>query len=592
MPELKRNFLKGKMNKDLDERLVPNGEYRDALNIKISTSEDSNVGSAQTLKGNSALSFSTAMNLSANAISVGHYVDEESGLIYNFIHKASDFGGNGLGVRSDAIVVVNPKNNTFEYLFVDVYDVRYKPTAFDGSVISGIIQQSVTSTSGHGWDGAKGIRAGMRVQAINTSGIDLWGVQNDVRVTGVSPAASTVSITDVVGIATPYSSADIAADTYIKFTSNRILNFEAGTLEQENNVSGSTDFKYTPKNNIITGINIVDDFLLFTDGRTEPKKINTERFNGTAASFTTHSKLTIKNNLSLVTTRSYAEESHVTVARINPITPIIVETNYVDSQGAVNSTVKGNTTGEDQPYADTFKLNDGTDVFEGGTFFYIETVAETDYQVNTELKLVGQTSSVTAYAYVETILANNKYKLKLISPPEGYTGSALAEVWMASIHNKEALYKTSFVNFTYRFRYTDGEVSCLAPYSLPAFIPSVYSYSPKDGFNLGMENQMASIKLKGFTPWSRPKDIVGVDVIVKSSNSENLYVIRSLDINDEEFNQSFTINSVPSVYSRGQIKITSEALGRTLESDQISRVFDDVPRSAYQESLMTCLDRL
>jgi len=583
MPELKRNFLKGKMNKDLDERLVPNGEYRDALNIEISTSEDSNVGSAQTLKGNSALSFSTAMNLSANAISVGHYVDEESGLIYNFIHKASDFGSNGLGVRSDAIVVVNPKNNTFEYLFVDVYDVRYKPTAFNGSVISGIIQQSVTSTSGHSWDGAKGIRAGMRVQAINTSGVDLWGAQNDVRVTGVSAAASTVSVTDVVGVATPYSSADITANTYIKFTSDRILNFEAGTLEQENNVSGSTGFKYTPKNNIITGINIVDDFLLFTDGRTEPKKINTERFNGTAASFTTHSKLTIKNNLSLVTTRSYAEESHVTVARINPITPIVVETNYVDSEGAVNSTVKGNTTGADQPYNDAFTLNDGTDVFEGGAFFYIETVAETDYQVNTELKLVGQSSASVAFAYVETILANNKYKLKLISSPESYTPSAAAEVWMASIHNKEALYKTSFVNFTYRFKYTDGEVSCLAPYSLPAFIPGGYSYSPKDGFNLGMENQMASVKLKGFTPWSRPKDIVGVDIMVKSSNSQNLYIIRSLDIDDEEFNQSFTINSVPSAYSRGQIKITSEALGRTLESDQISRVFDDVPRSALAQ---------
>jgi len=43
MAELKRNFLKAKMNKDLDERLVPNGEYRDALNIQISSSESSQV---------------------------------------------------------------------------------------------------------------------------------------------------------------------------------------------------------------------------------------------------------------------------------------------------------------------------------------------------------------------------------------------------------------------------------------------------------------------------------------------------------------------------------------------------------------------
>ena len=42
MAELKRNFLKGRMNKDLDERLVPNGEYRDALNVEIASSEGSN----------------------------------------------------------------------------------------------------------------------------------------------------------------------------------------------------------------------------------------------------------------------------------------------------------------------------------------------------------------------------------------------------------------------------------------------------------------------------------------------------------------------------------------------------------------------
>ena len=52
MPEMKRNFTKGKMNKDLDERLVPPGEYRDAMNIQVSTSEESNVGTIQNVLGN------------------------------------------------------------------------------------------------------------------------------------------------------------------------------------------------------------------------------------------------------------------------------------------------------------------------------------------------------------------------------------------------------------------------------------------------------------------------------------------------------------------------------------------------------------
>ena len=55
MAELKRTFSGAqgaKMNKDLDERIIPPGQYRDALNIEISTSESSNAGTAQNIKGN------------------------------------------------------------------------------------------------------------------------------------------------------------------------------------------------------------------------------------------------------------------------------------------------------------------------------------------------------------------------------------------------------------------------------------------------------------------------------------------------------------------------------------------------------------
>jgi len=35
------------MNKDLDERLLPNKEYRDAMNVEVTSSDSSNVGSIQ-----------------------------------------------------------------------------------------------------------------------------------------------------------------------------------------------------------------------------------------------------------------------------------------------------------------------------------------------------------------------------------------------------------------------------------------------------------------------------------------------------------------------------------------------------------------
>ena len=52
MADMKRNFTGGKMNKDLDERLVPRGEYKDAMNIQVSTSEGSDVGTVQNILGN------------------------------------------------------------------------------------------------------------------------------------------------------------------------------------------------------------------------------------------------------------------------------------------------------------------------------------------------------------------------------------------------------------------------------------------------------------------------------------------------------------------------------------------------------------
>ena len=52
MAKLQHTFVQGKMNKDLDERLVPNGQYRDAQNIQVSTSEGSDIGAVENILGN------------------------------------------------------------------------------------------------------------------------------------------------------------------------------------------------------------------------------------------------------------------------------------------------------------------------------------------------------------------------------------------------------------------------------------------------------------------------------------------------------------------------------------------------------------
>jgi hypothetical protein len=54
MPEIKNSFIKGKMNQDLDERLIPKGEYRFAQNLSVSESTDADTGALETIKGNVA----------------------------------------------------------------------------------------------------------------------------------------------------------------------------------------------------------------------------------------------------------------------------------------------------------------------------------------------------------------------------------------------------------------------------------------------------------------------------------------------------------------------------------------------------------
>ena len=44
MANIQRNFVAGRMNKSLDERLLPNGEYVNALNVRLGSTEETEIG--------------------------------------------------------------------------------------------------------------------------------------------------------------------------------------------------------------------------------------------------------------------------------------------------------------------------------------------------------------------------------------------------------------------------------------------------------------------------------------------------------------------------------------------------------------------
>jgi hypothetical protein len=85
MADITNTFITGVMNKDLDERLVPSGTYRDALNIEVDTDESSNVGSARNALGNTNVgNIDTIVSplSTANATTIGAVKYEATNLIY------------------------------------------------------------------------------------------------------------------------------------------------------------------------------------------------------------------------------------------------------------------------------------------------------------------------------------------------------------------------------------------------------------------------------------------------------------------------------------------------------------------------------
>lgn len=87
--KLIKNFTRSRMNKDLDERLIPQGEYTDALNARVTSSQDGqNAGAVRNSYGTDQLTQLqyNGSSLTANATAIGSYADDTRETIYWWVH--------------------------------------------------------------------------------------------------------------------------------------------------------------------------------------------------------------------------------------------------------------------------------------------------------------------------------------------------------------------------------------------------------------------------------------------------------------------------------------------------------------------------
>ena len=579
-------------------------------------------------------------SISTNAITVGTCVDDSQGKIYNLIHLASDLEANGTyasgtrftGVKSDVITEftkdVNAETGVTFPLVVDAFESRHAPKGVQAAagIINGSdLDQDELNTSG--FFAPLGVRPGMRVQLISPNGIDAYSETNQVFVTkinyNIDPTLVTVETTlpntNVVTGAPIVMSQLLIDNGYVyKFTAPRILNFNPGTTEQETNTTG-TPTSYTPNKNIITGINVYNDILFFTDNRNEPKRVVLKDFRqDTFVGTFFNQKIQFH---SIIAQGVFLEEELVTVAKRAPKLAPKVEVFANERTGSTNSVI-GLFDPNDPTNQGVFTLSvalansnntefvpldsNWLEATNNNTFDILAT-GSPSWEVGDFVDISGGISSASGTILINSVDPNNPnlFNITIIDVEQGYldivvdndtqsstygqsqgyaTTNADPEIWFAQLAFNKSLYEKSFCFFSYRYKYLNDEVSPLAPYSRAIFTPGFYEYFGRRGYNKGMENHIDKIIIYDFVEQEakNTKDIKEVQIVFKSSSTENPVIINTVRKSDPEFidkkNSFISGNS-------GVIEIKSEAFGNSIQTKQQLRVNDNIPRKALSQEV-------
>ena len=634
MPEIKNSFTSGKMNKDLDERLIPLGEYRDAMNVQVSTSEGSDVGAIENILGNQLISSDPLVD--DGSICVGSIADEANNSLYYLVagptagyplFKHGDYGPLVGWENQDNLIsfadnflfkdkIFRIKNDNVTPVFIDVHTVK---TSFETSAIisANSATYQVTAT--------KGISAGMTCYFFNgpshalvsVSGLgendfsgpsrSLYGPLQTTPFYGnrsvtrkvLKAEYDTVSGTTFVtfdknledehqvnqgGLGEgAYVNSTTAGYNYLVFVKKRLLNFDSDTY--------------------VCGLSFLDDFLIWTDNDSEPKKINiTRSIEGTHGSGERPTRLIIPDRKIDYETNIVVEEEHISVVKKYPTkkliieqeleSPTIAESDYnftqSDSSGVFTLAEVG------QDIVENFSsFQNGTEWSTGDELRFLNQLSQAnlpdDFDVRCRVK--QNLSGLPLAPNIPNVYwPANTYKLEVLSispltpvdlsigpnvPSHTYTN--IFDV--VRVLDTKSLFEKKFVRFGYRWKYQDGEYSTFSPFTDTVFSPSFFEYNSVLGYNKAMQNYLISIKLREIVSSNIPKDVVQVDLLYIESNASTVYIVDRIRYNDLP-TISIGTNQSYNNWQVGSYKIKSELIYSAVPANQILRPWDNVPRKA------------
>ena len=322
MPEIKHQFASGKMNKDLDERLIPNGEYRDAMNIQVSTSEGSDVGTIQNILGNSLV---PGQDFIQEGFCVGSIADEKNDKLYYFINSDVELIED-TNLRDATAWTANnpgsPEVGSGKHQFND--NGSYSQLTPNNLILEHGVKYQIEIV-------VDNIDAGVGIQHNGGSG----GYPVLVPASNTGPGtyeatfiADTTSTSMLKLYHNPYGNGASVQVTISSVSLKKVVTSYIIEYDSKTNsitpvlVDRAGDVLKFSNNRLITGINIVDDMLFWTDNHSEPKKINIPRsIQGTDSSGLIHTKFINEDqNISAIDIK----EEHITVIKKSPkVSPTI-----------------------------------------------------------------------------------------------------------------------------------------------------------------------------------------------------------------------------------------------------------------------------
>jgi hypothetical protein len=552
MPEVKNIFLKGKMNQDIDRRLLQNGEYIEARNVSITDSTNGNAGSIENVAGNISV---TDFNVNGiNLDIIGFYVDRANERLFVFITDWNDTSQNQIS---------NFAPTTSSH-YICMYD---QVAATATTLVSGsFLNFSKTHP-------ILGINVLEDILFFTDNRNQPRKINIDLAIAdpGYYDKEETISVLKYF----PWN-----APRLVKLTGNGDLLVNSELLININD-TGMADSTYTgvsPSSTSGSGTSATFDITVLGGSVTEIK------VNAVGSGYAIGDTVTFNSGLGA---GSYSIVGGILTENMNqdatmkdcvsenlPLTQVVTAAAISVTQFTASATVDANWVGSLLTTTDS----SGVDIITVEDGIYI-TAAVTTTITHTDTTASGKSISNTD---IVTIGANPYYD--------------------ANFDGDVDFLSDKFVKFSYRFKFEDGEHSLIAPFSQAAFIPKQDGYFIDETFPTNVttdgsdeNNAIRSTIIAFFENKVNCMDLI-IDMPEDVDNVEDLYNelrIEAIEIIYKQSDQT-SLKVVDIIEKDDLVGITgtqysftykSDSPIKTLPQDEITRAADKAPIKAQAQEV-------